>query len=437
MALKFFENAMAGDMTPHPNRMYRDLNQAFINQQWENTTAKTVIKEQDADRTGVFESFSFHDVEVWLNDVVGQTSSGLKNGDDYVQLTFKSLAHECIKGRYYYFDDNYWISYYTNNYDGVVQSLAVRRCNNFLKIVDSKNGAVYSVPCVVGYDMGSPAPQISKYIITPNNHATVMVQGNKDTLRLFKLNTRYILGGRPFKLTGFQNAIFDNLLNQEPTILYLDMYLDEIHSGDNLALQLANNGSYNYSIKINSKDMELANLASGKLTADVLLNGNEESRAILWTSSNPDVVSIDANGNYKALGEVNQTAIIKAYLAGNELVNDTIKVKIVDQTDIAPCVEIVPDFNSIREYETIKFKVHAHYNGQIYENISDTHVSLSEDSVVNSNNYLIIEKIDDNYFITCLAISQEPIKLYITVNNNNPKFKTTEIKSIKTVSMLG
>ena len=34
-----------------------------------------------------------------------------------------------------------------------------------------------------------------------------MVQGNEDVYRLFKLNTRYILGGRPFKLLSYQNAI--------------------------------------------------------------------------------------------------------------------------------------------------------------------------------------------------------------------------------------
>ena len=88
---------------------------------------------------------------------------------------------------------------------------------------------------------------MTTYLLTPNNHATVMVQGNADTIRLFKLNTRYILGGRPFKLWAYQNALNPNLSTDYDTLLYLDLYLDEEHDGDDIANQLADNSSMDYS----------------------------------------------------------------------------------------------------------------------------------------------------------------------------------------------
>ena len=72
-----------------------------------------------------------------------------------------------------------------------------------------------------------------------------MVQGNEDVYRLFKYNTRYILGGRPFKLLSYQNAINAYGIDK-PTLLILEIYLYESHSGDDIANQLADNSSIDY-----------------------------------------------------------------------------------------------------------------------------------------------------------------------------------------------
>ena len=75
-ALGFFENAIASGMVPEPNQLYRDLNQAFIDEQWENTTARYTVDEQKM-VDGGFPAFEFDSTEVWINYVVGQTSTGL------------------------------------------------------------------------------------------------------------------------------------------------------------------------------------------------------------------------------------------------------------------------------------------------------------------------------------------------------------------------
>ena len=360
----------------------------------------------------------------------------MKNGDDFRQLAFRSIEHPCVRGRYYYFEDNYWISTFTDEHDSIAKTVVVRRCNNFMRIVDPENGAIFSIPCVVEYDMSSPSVQVSRYILTPNNHAVVMVQGNADTLRLFKTNTRYILGGRPFKLYGYQNAILDDLSSPMPTLLYLDLYLDELHDKDDLTKQLADNGVYDYQVKINSKDMILPPESTGVLTADVTLNGIEVQRELVWGTSDFRVVSIDENGQYQVNGKIGETATINVGILGNTDVLASIRLQIADSQSIAPEISIDPSFDHIREYQTIDFNVLAFYGGQEYKPDA-VELSLSENDIVTSNDYLSIDETDNGYKITCLKRTKIPQTLYISVSNQTPSFTASTSHAIQITSMLG
>ena len=103
--------------------------------------------------------------------------------------------------------------------------------------------------------MTSRSTQVSRYVITPNNHAIVKVQGNDDTLRLFKINTRYMFGGRPFKLCAYQNALNYSSTDEKPTYLELDLYLDEVHDGDDIENGLAFNEAGAYSESVSEQEL--------------------------------------------------------------------------------------------------------------------------------------------------------------------------------------
>lgn len=350
---------------------------------------------------------------------------------------FRDITHEVPRGLYYMQDDNYWIVYFTNDYDSLCKSIAVRRCNNFLRIVDPENGAVYSAPCVVEYDMASPSVQVSSSILTPNNHATVMVQGNEDTLRLFKLNTRYILGGRPFKLYAYQNAIMDDVSSPSATLLYLDLYLDEEHAKDDRVNQLADNGKYNYVVKIDSTDSKLFKDATGSIGASVTLNGREVNREIEWCSNNTNVVQIDENGKFAVIGEVGQTAVITATLVGNANVYDSISVAVVDEESITPVVYLDPAFDHIKQYENIDFGVYVDYGGTTYDKFDTVTVSLSENKQVTETDYLSLNQIDGVYRLTGKKISSEPQNIYVHVSNSAPVIDINYVQSIDVNSMFG
>ena len=431
MSLPYFENALNGGYIQTPNDYFRDLQQAAIDNLFDCTSARYTVQEQDA-----IGASTYHDIDVWLDYIVGTTSSGVKQGTDFTQLMFRDIDHETIQGLYYIFDNNYHISYFYNRYDGLEKALAVRRCNNAMRIVDPENGSVFSIPCVIDYDMTSPSQQVSSYIITPNNHATVMVQGNEDTLRLFKLNTRYMFSGRPFKLLAYQNAILYDLQNQTPTLLYLDLYLDELHDKDDVENNLAYNGEYDYAIQIDADDMELTKDSTGVLTTTVSLNGLEVERNVLWESSNPEVVTINIGGQYQVVGDSGTSATITAILEGNTNVASSITIQVVDEQVVQPLVTINPTFNKIRQYESITFTVEVMYGSNLVT--PDTvQISLSQGSQVLSNQYLTIAQSGSQYTITANTIALEPQILYVTVQNTTPNFQTIEQFTLNVVSMLG
>ena len=431
MPLHFFENAVRGEYIQSSNEYFRDLQQAAIDNLFDCTSAKYTIQEQDA-----IGSLDYHDVDVWLDYVVGTTSSGVKNCIDFTQLMFRDIDHKTTQGLYYIFDNNYHISYFYNLYDGLEKALAVRKCNNSMRIVDPDNGSIFSIPCVIDYDMTSPSQQVSSYIITPNNHAVVMVQGNKDTLRLFKLNTRYIFNGRPFKLLAYQNALFQDLSNQNPTLLYLDLYLDEIHDKDDIENGLAYNGEYIYNIQIDADNMELSNGVKGNLSATITLNGEEVKRNVLWASSNEDEVLINIAGGYTIIGSSGSSATITATLDGNPNVSSTITIQVVDSQVVKPLILINPAFNKIRQFESIDFSIEVMYGSTLLvpQNIT---LSLSETEQVLSNQYLTITQSGSQYIITANTVATTPQILYVSAQNTSPDFQITAQFTLNVVSMLG
>lgn len=414
-----------------PNDYYRDLAQSFIDQSWDNTAAKTPENGGEIKEQAGIGSDEYKIIDAWVKTTVGDVTTGMRDSGDFLKIYFRDIGHIVARGLYYQFFNSWWICNEFGHFSGIAQDCGLRRCNNVLKIVDPENGSVFSAPCVVDYDMSSPSAQVSRYVLTPNNHATVMVQGNVNTLRLFKTNTRYVLGGRPFKLYGYQNALNLNLTTDYDTLLYLDLYLDEIHDGDDLVNGVAYNGDYNYKVKINSTDMTLSAGSIGTLTVDVVLNGKEVDGPVTWKTSDCKVVTIDQNGNYTVIGEVGQSADITVMLSGNEAVTDSIKITVGEQV-VEPEIYLDPAFNKIREYQTIEFKVKVSIGGKEIE--PDT-VGVGLEN--NSNEYLGITQITSGWKITCYKRSSTPITMSVDVVSLSHNISKTAKFDIQAVSMMG
>ena len=72
MFLPYFENAVNSGYLKNPNDYFRSLQQAAITGSFDCTSAKYTVQEQDA-----IGAPTYHDIDVWLDYIVGTTSTGL------------------------------------------------------------------------------------------------------------------------------------------------------------------------------------------------------------------------------------------------------------------------------------------------------------------------------------------------------------------------
>lgn len=434
MALKMFENTLAAFAhSTSPNLWYRDLHQAFIDSQWDNTVSvETMLEQKTTDNPAdLYEYFEFEVVEAWVNTVVGQSSTGQKTGYDFLQLIFQDIEHPKYEGRYYIIRNQYYISYFDNRVVDVDANLSVRRCNEWMRIKDPANGAIYQIPCVVDYDMAAPANRVTNAIITPNNHAVVKVQQNATTDRLFKTNKRFILGGRPFKITGMQNATNQFIDSAVSGSMEIDLFLDEIWEEDDLENGVAFNGLYDYTIELNANSLSLTPNASGQILAKVLLNGEEVDRPISWSSSSDAVVEITEDGLYQVVGEIGESALITASLEGNVLVFDSVRIVVVDVSELRPEVYLEPKFTSIGEHSQQTISVFGVVNGLRF--VPDSvYVSVPDDII---GKYLSYD-IKDNQ-ITFMCISRCPRTVKITIGFTSEIYGNASVElDIKLTNLL-
>ena len=425
-----------GLSTNNPNSWYRSLEQAFIDANWDNTTSLRTIQEQDIQTSqfDYYEKFTFTDVDVWLATVVGQTSTGSKTGRDFLKVIFKNIDHTKLEGRYYIIENEYYISYFDNRVVDVDANLSVRRCNEWMKIIDPISGALYQIPCVVDYDMSAPSNRITNAIITPNNHAVVKVQQNATTDRLFTTNKRFILGNRPFRITGMQNATNQFINNNVSSLMEIDLFLDEIWDTDNLIDGIADNGQYDYNISIDTmgNTVDLLVGSTGQFHVTTLLNNKIVERVIEWKTSDKNIITITPEGYYAVVGEVGESATITTSLYNNSDVFDTITINIVDSANLELFVQLSPELNTIGEYQSVMVEVMGLYNGETY--VPD---QLTVTLPPHVNPYLTYTQNGNKITFTCLSRCSAPILVIynIYVANLN-KFATKEVM-VKLTSLLG
>ena len=398
MSLRFYNNYIS-EIAVNPNHKYREDLQSLINAQWDNTTTVYKIKEETP-----FRDFKFCEIEARLNHVIDEVTTGRKSGDDFKKIIFRSLEHVTQEGRYYNFDNNYWITTFNDEYNSVVKSIIVRRCNNFAKYVSPTSGAIISIPCVLDYTASSPSPQVSGDIITPNNHVVMIIQGNEKTIQ-WKVNQRFLFNQRPYKITGYNNYMQNNYVDKDTPLLYFDLFLDEIHSDDDLENNVASSLQYVYTINLLDNNFEQIKGYKGSLQAEVKCNGEIVDRDLVWCSLDSDS-TIDDEGNFELTGDVGSVAQIKVSLKENPLVSDTIDISIVDEAAKQYSIVVVPDIVQIKQHETKDFSAVVYLDGEKTEN--KVNVTLSG---VTDDYYRFIENGNNQYALQCLYPSTTPLDI--------------------------
>ncbi len=394
--LTMFQNYV-DNIALSPRDEYLGLMQASIDSQWDMSTQRYKILEQNAIGS---DEYTLTDISV---DIAIELSTGTKKSDDFKTFAYKDIEKDIVLGLMYQWENNYWIITSTDEYGSPTKASTVRRCNNIAKWVNPENGAIMSQRCCIDYDLQSPYPRVNKDLEVANGHIVLIIQGNSDTLEFLDRNQRLIFNGNPYKVTAINDMLQNDIVDDSTTLLYYDLYADVELPTDDIKNNIANRYEYNYGLTIINPPNEQTVGATGSLIAQVKLNGETVDRDVVWTSI--DGCNLDSDGNYNIYGEVGTIAKIKATLGD---IVQYINIQIVENISDNYEIVIYPFVSEILQTESKEFSVSLYNNEDAQSDIVTYEVTGAS-----SSNYTIVQN-GNNFTVTNLLVSQIPLTIKFT-----------------------
>lgn len=410
--LKFYSNYL-NNVADNPNTDWREMQQEFVNEMFENST----IMCTDLYEEGLPFDFNFvSNPQCWVGTVLDVTTGMVKNSDDYRSLYFRNLKHEAPRGRYFKWHDNYWLVYETTTDLETISTCNIRRCNNWLKWLTPK-GEVIQYPCVIEGTLTSANAQVAKTITQANSHIDIIVQGNADTLEIYK-NLRIVIENSVYRFYSINNYMQNNINDKEVQLLFMDFFLDMTIDEDNIQDQLADDYRSEYIVECNIKQITNQKGSTGTIVPSVYHNNNlVENPRMEFFSSDESIVKVNNDGSYILLKDGN--ASITVQIKGNTVTAVTIPVTIEESTPVIYNIVVSPIIKSIREGITkiISAKVIDNFNNEI-----ETQIILTPSGADSESNYSIIDNGNNSWSLTNNLFSQELLTLTFTNEEYNLEY---------------
>lgn len=412
--LTFYSNYL-NNVAQTPNRDWRDTQQAFISEMFENST----IVKRDVYEEGYPFDFKFvNNPECWVSTVLDVTTGMVKNSDDYRSLYFKNIDHEVGRGRYFKWLDNYWIVYETTTHElETISTCNIRRCNNWLKWLTDK-GEVIQYPCVIEGDLTSANAQVAKTITQANSHINVIVQGNKDTLSIMK-NARVMFNHNVYKFYAINNYMQVDYVDDNAPLLFMDFYLDMEIDEDNVAENLADDLRNQYHVECNIGQLSGQIGDNGVIIPKVYHNNHTIDNARIEFISNDDnIITVDEEGNY--VMKNNGEAVITVQILGNELSKIDIPIIVSDVPQLTYSIIVTPLVSQLRKglSVTLSAKIVDNLNQEVIDVIT-----LTPSGTDNNDNYTLVDNGDNTWLLTNNL--QSAIPLTLTFSNTTYDVETS------------
>ena len=382
---------------------FRDETKQFMRQNIPMTSAL-----YDAEMQGVNENdfYAWTPVKIRCSDLINPTT-GEHLTDDWQEIIVQNTNIDTVPvGAYVKFNDNIWIVVNPDDVGSVTGNTIVKRCNCTYNTLDYY-GNVIRTPMSYSKGMAlASANDVKEYINLPGTYQHIIMQLNDATKDVHN-NTRLILGGEGYFLTGVTNFIRDYTLDANSChIIRAECRLGEAQDvNDDLVNEVAQGLIFNWVISITgSEKMTLG--ATQTLTASSLRMGKTPDAVThpydyLWESSDYSIVTVDEDGVCEAVGE--GTATITCFLQENMGISSTIEIT-ASQSLTGAYVEFVNDLpDSLRAYDSVACEADYFVNG-VKQNDA---VSYSF-NWANGNIYGI--SVNGNELtITCYAPSDTPL----------------------------
>jgi hypothetical protein len=394
MAYKYLPLSPSFNQTPKDT--YLDNLSHFIQTEFYNSPDWFTIQEESP-----FGSGTLVNIDVRVGHVIN-TDTGLNQGDDWKKLFFKELDHDDGVGRYYYFDNNWWLVINAETIKSPTATAIIRRCNNTLRWVD-ENGGIRIVPCVIEYKINENRDYSTagSSMVNPSGIIEILTQFNPVS-NLIQENQRFLIGNpgnwKVWKVPGGGINNFNNLEtsnNMSVGLLRITMIRNYInYDSDDLVNGIADALQSTYTVKIN-EDVVRGNINhTAQLTYTAYLNESSVDREVVWATDNPLVATVNSSGlvTFIGLGVCNVICKLKS----NEAITDSCQIRTESFGVYDYQVQIDPDENFVLEGDTKVFSVYLTRDG-VQRPDTFTFAVDSSGGVVPTENY-VLSTVDGNHF---------------------------------------
>lgn len=321
-----FDEAYDTYMVQDNESYYREFTQNSIDFIFDDSTLVRTVKEESYPFNGTYVDYQCH-VDT-ISDVSVNTT---KVSGNYLSLIFRDCSHKNRRGQKYLYEDKPYLCFDKTEDLSEISRTKIIKCNNKISWIDKESGKIITEPIFIGFEMSATNNNVTKDATVEQRRLICLVQGNKYTKDIIE-NQRFLLSkSKAFKVTQTYDINLDDINEEYSSMITLYIEWSSITPQDNKDLLIADYYQSNYKLSINSTDLSISNGAIGQLTETVLLNDIlTTSVPVQWATSDVDVITIDSQGNYHAIGLNGSTAHITCSVVGNETITDTISVNVVE-----------------------------------------------------------------------------------------------------------
>jgi hypothetical protein len=356
--------------------------------------------------------YAWTPVKLRSSDLINPTT-GEHLGDDWQTILLENDSIDYIpSGAYVYFNNNYWIVVNPGNTASIVGNAVVRRCNCTYNHLDYY-GNVVKTPMSYSKGMSlASANWVTEYITLPSTYQHVILQLN-DTTRDVKNNTRIILGGEGYYLTGMTNFVRDYTMEADSNhVIKAECRLSEANVYDDLENEVADAGAFSWEITMEGSHSMIAGTKQKLVPVSVrngeTPDGDKFPFSYGWDSSDTDVLAVDAEGNVTAKGA--GSAEIECYLHENPSIRKTLEITVAKSSTNDFVQFLMPVPMKIGQYESFNTEAAYYEDGVKTENPITYTFSGPEETcykAVTDGNTLIV---------TCYDTSNIPLTITASCN---------------------
>lgn len=330
MGLKYYQ-ALKKMKAQNPKQSYYEDYEAITDLTFDNAP-NIAYNEIEYEQNYGEEDFVF--AEKIRTDVILDYNTGIILSDDYKTFYFPpNFPIEPYYGMKFRWKGSYWLVINTSNYNSMVTSAEVRRCNNVLRFYD-KDGKRVTEPCIMDYTLRFANNKITFDITIGNGEQKIWCQRNKRT-ETIRPNDRFLFG-TPNQRVSFRvyaggtknylNGITEDDNSPTLTEFYINHYevnplFDDLEDG------FANAYFNEITIDIDGSFDKLSINTECELNALVYKANKQIDANIVWTSEDENIISVVDN---KLLAKQIGSTIIKASLENDDRIFSQIEISVVD-----------------------------------------------------------------------------------------------------------